>query len=78
MLNKEELLTIRTSLPKDGYKRISDLLGGKSVDSIRMILTVPKRYKPEVIAAAYTVVDECALVVTQQKEKAKNLLRKQS
>lgn len=68
-LNKEELSKIRKSLPEEGYEKISKILNGMSVNSIRMILTEPGRYKKEVIDAAILVIEEYQEEIVVQKSK---------
>lgn len=68
-LTKDELTIIRKSLPADGYEKISALLNNKSVTSIRMILTVPTRYKKEVVDAAFAVIDREKELIGAQKKK---------
>lgn len=74
MLTKTQLKKIRKALPKDGYERISSLMDGKSAQSIRMILTDPKRYNKVVIDNALLVTAECKQEMLAQKDAVKNLL----
>jgi hypothetical protein len=74
MLNKKELKKIRTALPEDGYKRISLLMDGKSEQSIRMILTDPKRYNKDVIDNAILIVIEYKEEMLAQKKALKTFL----
>jgi hypothetical protein len=74
MLNKKELLKIRKALPKDGYERISVKLDGRSTNSIRMILTDPKRYDKEVIDIALVVAVAYKDEMLAQKAQVKSTL----
>jgi len=74
MLNKTQLKKIRKALPKDGYERISVRMDGKSTQSIRMVLTDPKRYNKDVIDNALVVVEVYKEEMLAQKNAIKNLL----
>lgn len=70
----KELKKIRQSLPKDGYRLVSEKLDGISPDGVRMILTEPRRYNEQVFDAVALVLEEHKLKIQAQKERIKQAI----
>ena len=78
MLKKESLDKIRKAMPSDGYVRICEIIGDeRSCDSLRMVLSDPKRNKKGkqdyVIDAAIKVADAYQAEIKIKEEKISKL-----
>lgn len=71
---EKELKKIRQSLPKNGYKLVSDKLEGISPDSVRMILHEPSRYNEMVFDAVALVLEERKQKIIAQKQRIKQAI----
>jgi predicted ATP-dependent protease len=73
-LNEEYLETLRLALPENGYKLVADKLTRVTAETVRKVLTEPRRYKKEIIDATIEVIKEQKEIIEKQEEEIKALL----
>lgn len=73
MLTKKELNAIVKALPNKDYQKVADKLERVSAETVRKVLHEPKRYREDVIDAAFLVIEDHKAQVVQRKEKVKQL-----
>ena len=72
MLSKRELKTIKSALPVNGYKLISEK-SGVTVETVRKVLNEPSRYREDVIKNALCVIEEKKVHIQTLKEQIKTI-----
>lgn len=75
MYTKEELEEIRTALPKGGFSLVAEKLPGTTPDAVKMVLTYPERFRPEVFDAVVEVMEEYKTRVKNQKKKVMRAIK---
>lgn len=74
MLTKRELTVIKKALPANGYQKVADKLSDVSKDSVRKVLSEPKRYNKAIIYTALAVIEEYKQEVSDVKNKIKEIV----
>lgn len=64
----KELTVIRKNLGKDGIERVCELLG-KKVETVRIVLTEPRRYQEGVFEAVAIALEEKQVRLQNQKNR---------
>ncbi len=73
-LSEESLEKLRVALPENGYKLVSEKLTRVTAETVRKVLSEPKRYKKEVIDATIEVIREQREIIEKQEETIKSVL----